>query len=102
MVGVSRRTIMRAIERRELLAQRDNRNHWRIDPSDLNAWATPSGHAHLDVPTFDAIDIAILKVENGQLRERLAATEADRDRWQKMAERLADRPGWWARLWGYR
>ena len=31
---------------------------------------------------------------------RADAAEADRDRWQAMAEKLADRPGWWARLWG--
>jgi hypothetical protein len=44
--------------------------------------------------------LATMTAENGQLRERLTATEADRDRWQSMAEKLADRPrrGWWP--WG--
>lgn len=106
-IGVSRRTIMRAIERRELQAIRDNRNRWKIDPADLKSWVSahwaPSGHAHPDapdLPTTEAIELATLKAENGQLRERLSTTEADRDRWQAMAEKLADRPGWWTRLWG--
>ena len=79
MVGVSRRTIMRAIERRELLAHRDNRNHWRIDPSDLNVWAVPSEHAHPDVPTPEASGNAVLKDDNNQLRERLSAETARAD-----------------------
>lgn len=98
MIGVSRRTIMRAIERLELQANRDNRNHWRIDPADLSAWAAPTGQ----MPTSEAI---------AELRERLSAetaranaaerardqAEADRDRWQIMAEKLTDRQrrGWW-------
>ena len=52
------------------------------------------------LPTSDAIELAAVKAENGQLRERLAAAEADRDRWRAMADKLADRPrrGWWP--WG--
>jgi hypothetical protein len=98
---------MRAIETQELQAFRDNRNHWKIDPSALDRWAgaqcAPTGHAQPVTPTLptpDAIELAAVKAENGQLRERLAATEADRDRWQSMADKLADRPrrGWWP--WG--
>jgi excisionase family DNA binding protein len=102
---VSRRTIMRAIETRELKAIRDNRNRWKIDQSDLCRWAdaqiAPSGHAHQETPTLptskDALELAATKAENGQLRERLAAAETDRDRWQAMAEKLADKPRrrWW-------
>ena len=36
--GVSRRTIMVAIENHDLEATRNNRNHWQIDPADLSKW----------------------------------------------------------------
>lgn len=38
-VSVSRWTIMRAIKVHELKATRDNRNHWKIDPDELNRWS---------------------------------------------------------------
>ena len=105
---VSRRTIMRAIENHDLQAFRDNKNHWKIAPPALDVWASaqcaPTERAQPDLPasptTSDALELAATKAENRQLRERLSSTEADRDRWQAMAEKLADRPGWWARLWG--
>lgn len=109
LIGVSRRTIMRAIERLELQAIRDNRNHWKIDPANLEVWTdahwASSELTHQNspnLPTMEAIELATLKAANGQLHERLSATEADRDRWQAIAEKLADRPGWWARLWARR
>ena len=37
--GRSRRTIMRAIEAREIEAHRDNRNQWRISEGALAQWA---------------------------------------------------------------
>ena len=36
--GVSRTTIMRAIENMRLPAHRNNRNHWSIRPTDLSNW----------------------------------------------------------------
>lgn len=105
--GVSRWTIMRAIKAHELQAVRDNRNQWKIATEDLDRWrlhsvrTSESVHTlHTPAPTDSAVDLAVAKAQISQLQERLTAAEADRDRWQAMAEKLADRPGWWARLWG--
>lgn len=102
-VKVSRRTIMRAIESQDLQAFRDNRNHWKIALPALDAWAdaqcAPTERAQSDLPTIptmsDAIELAATKAENRQLMERLSAAEADRDRWQAMAEKLVNRRSWW-------
>ncbi|WP_420818699.1 helix-turn-helix domain-containing protein [Paracoccus aestuarii] len=119
--GTSRRTVMRAIEAQELLAFRDNRNHWKITPQAIEMWASaqcaPTGQmptlAHSEQP--DAHPMPILdagaelqaerearrqaEVEAGQLRGKLAATEAERDRLHSLVERLttpqAKRHRWW-------
>lgn len=103
LLKVSRRTIMRAIESHKLLAFRDNRNHWKIDPEELDRWASaqwaPSGHVHSEMPTLPTHQdspetLAKLAAETA----RADAAEADRDAWRAMAEKLADRPqqgGWW-------
>ena len=39
LAKVSRRTIMRAIDHKELLAIRDNRNRWQITRQELEKWA---------------------------------------------------------------
>lgn len=96
--GVSRRTIMRAIESYELQAFRDNRNHWKIDPQALNKWAdaqwAPTGHAHPDLPTVPTPDLAVtlarVEAERDALRELLEQTKEDRDHWRKLAERNHD------------
>ena len=93
--GVSRRTIMRAIESHELQAFRDNRNHWKIDPQALNKWAdaqwAPSDHAHPDAPTLPTPDLAIslarAEAERDSLREQLEQVKEDRDHWRRLAER---------------
>ena len=103
LTGKSRRTIMRALKAMKFRCQKDNNNHWHIARDELLAWAAPTGRPYdtptnlPTAPTSDAIELATIKAENGQLRERLAATEADRDRWQSMAEKLTDRPrrSWW-------
>tara|TARA_B110000977_G_scaffold195606_1_gene274365 strand:- start:1578 stop:1937 length:360 start_codon:yes stop_codon:yes gene_type:complete len=101
--SVSRWAIMRAINSHKLKANRDNRNHWRIAPDDLNAWCAHSVRsAHPAHPK-----------ESPELREKLAAetaradaaerardqAESDRDMWREMAEKLVDKPrrGWWWR-----
>ncbi|MDO5643165.1 MAG: excisionase family DNA-binding protein [Paracoccus sp. (in: a-proteobacteria)] len=112
--GVSRPTINRALKTRELQAHRDNRNRWQIGATDLDAWAearrsgqpdqtVTSGHdqfvttpeqlekARLDLATARE-ELAAAHAANSQLESRIATAEADRDRWQKMAEKLADRP----------
>lgn len=100
VLKVSRRTIMRAIESLELKAIRDNRNHWKIAPDDLEGWAGDqwalTEHAHPETPTAPTpeatLELATLRAENSQLRERLISTEADRDHWRSMAEKLAEQP----------
>lgn len=91
---------MRAINSHKLKATRDNRNHWRISPDDLEAWCAHSVRiAHPD--------------ESPELREKLASetaradaaerardqAESDRDRWRAMADNLAGKPrrSWWWR-----
>lgn len=119
--GTSRRTVMRAIEAQELLAFRDNRNHWKITPQAIDNWAraycAPTGQtptsAHLEqpdihpMPTLDAgAELQAerearrqAEVEAGELRGKLAATEAERDRLHSLVERLtapqAKRRKWW-------
>lgn len=109
MSGVSRWTIMRAIKSLELRATRDNRNQWRIDPEELERWRLHTVRAQDVLHTSHTSEMVM------ELREKLAATiaraeaaersrdqaEADRDRWQAMAEKLAEQPrSWW--LWGKR
>ena len=102
---------MRAIESHDLHAVRNNKNQWKIDPSDLDKWASaqcaPNDHAHEEATTLptitpneNAVDLAVAKAQISHLQERLNAAEADRDRWQAMAEKLADQPrrSWWP--WG--
>ena len=119
--ATSRRTIMRAIEAGELVAFRDNRNHWRITAQALEKWA--SAHCaptrHLPMPAqaeqpntqlgTTSDQMAELQVERearrkaeveaGELRGKLAATEAERDHLHKLVERLtvpqAKRRSWW-------
>ena len=108
--GVSRRTIMRAIESHELQAFRDNRNHWKIDPQALNKWAdaqwAPSEHVHPEVPTLPTSDLAIslarVEAERDALREQLEQTKEDRDHWRKLAMQRSleaqSRRTFWRRL----
>lgn len=105
--NVSRRTIMRAIESLDLKAVRDNRNRWRIDPLDLDEWASaqcaPSDHNHPKLPTPPTPDLevklAIAEAQRDAAREQLVGVQEDRDRWREMAEKLAEKPrkNWWWR-----
>lgn len=99
--GRSRRTIMRAIEAREIEAHRDNRNQWRISGDALAQWALNEQ----PMPTVYPAPIASEAV----LQERIRALEtllaemrataddlrADRDAWRAMVQRP-----WWKRLAG--
>ena len=93
--NVSRRTIMRAIERHELKASRDNRNRWKISRADFDKWAdahcAPSEQAQSDahiLPTFDlAISLARAEAERDGLKTQLTEAKADRDHWCALAER---------------
>ena len=97
-VGVSRWTVMRALKSGALEGRRDNRNHWRLDPEKVDAWAAehsahnvPAQDAH--TPDAHAMEVAELRVENRHLRERLDEMKNDRDAWRDFAQRP-----WWQRL----
>lgn len=106
--NVSRRTIMRAIEALDLRATRDNRNHWKIDPQDLDRWTdaqcAPSGQAHPDLLTLRTSDLetklAVAEAQRDAAREQLIDVQEDRDRWRGMAEKLAGKPRWLFWPWG--
>lgn len=98
IIGVSRRTIMRAIEAHDLQAFRDNKNHWKIEMKALNQWKgtehARSEHAHLEEPATSLQDMAIAlgraEAERDALREQLEQTKEDRDHWRGLAERQQD------------
>ena len=119
--GTSRRTIMRAIETQDLLAFRDNRNHWKITSQALEKWASAHYTPTVQMPTLNQVEqpaahsVPILghmaelqaerearrqaEVEAGELRGKLAATEAERNRLHELVERLTvpqtRRRSWW-------
>lgn len=102
---VSRSTIMRALSSRELRAIRDNRNAWQITPDDLDEWLTAHrGPAQTmtavhQTDQIQATEIRAVRAETERdaAIARAEAAERDRDRWQAMAEKLAERPRprWW-------
>lgn len=89
------------------MATRDNRNHWKIDPQELDRWASdqwaPSEHAHPSlpsVPTYDLeVKLAVSEAERDAFKARLTEVQEDRDKWREMAEKLADKPRW---FWPWR
>lgn len=118
----SRRTVMRAIEGGELEAFRDNRNHWKITPQAVEEWAlaqiAPSGHAHViftpepppahvlptsageaEALTAERQARRLAEVEAAELRGKLVATEAERDRLHGIIQNLTvpktKRRSWW-------
>ncbi len=96
---------MRALKSHVLKGVRDNRNQWRIASEDLDAWRLHTVRAQSKPHTPHTKEIV------SELRERLSGetaradaaerardqAEADRDRWQEMAQKLAERPHrkWW-------
>ena len=99
---VSRGTIMNAIKDRHLVARRDNRNRWQIDPADLSKWLSDRS----DIATFKAVTIdsqsllppdenliriAVLEAELKAKDQRIADLERDRDAWKAQAQELARR-----------
>lgn len=120
--NVSRPTISRALKSSELRGIRDNSGRWRIESSDLDAWASErpvfqhEQRAHSDQNSQDeqmnGLKIALSKAEaRAEAAEKRAGEIGqDRDRWQTMAEALrADlaaersrpaRPGFFGRLLG--
>jgi excisionase family DNA binding protein len=47
IAGVSRKTIVDAINAKKLYASRNNRNHWVISENDLKAWMDSRGANHI-------------------------------------------------------
>lgn len=108
--GVSRRSIMRAIEAGVLSAQRNNRNQWQIDEDALAQWAR-SGPAQLVaqvVPTSEAAVVPAVLEERIRGLERLVeemrsereALRADRDALRDALRVVSERRPWWRRVAG--
>lgn len=99
--GRSRRTIMRAIEARDIEAHRDNRNQWRISKDALAQWALneqPIPAAHPAPIASEAVlqeRIRALEALLAEMRTTNDNLRADRDAWRAMAQR-----SWWKRLAG--
>lgn len=120
--STSRRTVMRAIEAQELQAFRDNRNHWKITIQAVEEWAlaqcAPSEHTHplstSEPPLAHHLSTSdetkgvleaerqarrLAEVEAAELRGKLAATEAERDRLygiiKNMTASQTKRRSWW-------
>lgn len=109
--NTSRRTVMRAIEAKDLQAFRDNRNHWKIAPQAVEQWALaqcmPSGQippmppsepsfAHPLPTSNEGVGVLeaerqarrLAEVEAAELRGKLVATEAERDRLHSIIQHL--------------
>ncbi len=99
-VSVSRWTIMRAIKNHELKAIRDNKNHWRIDPNELDRWSastvrTVENAQPVHTPKDSTETLIKLAAETARADAAERArdqAEADRDAWREMAQK---RKGWW-------
>lgn len=83
LAGVSRRTIMVAIEGKSLKAHRNNRNHWQIDPQDLEAWIASRGGKSSPVspevpatPTEPTVEVARLTEQLRAAEDRISDLEA--------------------------
>jgi len=100
-VGVSRRSIMRAIEAGELAAHRDNRNQWKIEADAIAHWAPnePAQAIAHAAPTPEKSNTELLVQSLRELieaeRRRADAAETDRDAWRELAQR-----SWWKRIVG--
>ena len=53
IAGVSRKTVMDAINAKKLNATRNNRNHWVISEDDLKAWMDSRGAKHIPDTSSD-------------------------------------------------
>lgn len=99
---VSRGTIMNAIKDGHLVAMRDNRNRWQIDPTDLSKWLSDRSDIAtvksftidsqpLPLPDENLIRIAVLEAELKGKDQRIGDLERDRDDWKAQAQELARR-----------
>lgn len=102
---------MRAIANKTLPAQRDNRNRWLISREDLKTWSVfrpvyDRSEPDTDRPAPDhdrtlSTDLAAARAEIEGLRDRLADTQAERDRLAALLEKaLEPRPSIFRRIFG--
>ena len=111
--GVGRTTIMRALERDEIKAVRDNSGRWKISVEALEDWLsmrTVRSHDRQSPRSLSAgdhgqelatarIELATLKAELAGVRDRLTDTQTDRNRLAALLEKaLEPRPGLIERL----
>lgn len=93
---------MNAIKAGHLIAWRDNRNRWQIDPDELSKWLLDrtdittvnavSSDSHDPIPADEnTIRIAVLEAELKGKDQRIADLERDRDDWKAQAQELARR-----------
>ena len=104
IAGVSRKTVMDAINAQKLKATRNNRNHWVISEDDLKVWmdsrgvkpkSDTSSDASSDTITRQSVEISGLKVEVKVVREANADLKVERDDWKALAQRSV-----WQKLFG--
>lgn len=113
---------MRAIESQELLATRDNRNHWKITAQAVEEWALAQCAPSEQVPSSAQVEKQsahysfasqpklneltaerearrLAEVEAAELKGKLVATEAERDRLHEIVKSLTasqvKRRSWW-------
>lgn len=106
--GVGRTTIMRALERDEIKAVRDNSGRWKISVEALEDWLsmrTVRSHDGQSPRSLSAsddgqelttarIELATLRAELAGVRDRLTDTQTDRDRLAALLKQaLEPRPG---------
>lgn len=114
---VGRTTIMRALEREELKAFRDNSGRWKITPEALDDWLSMRpvrsdvGQQPEKVSVTDhsqelmeaKVEIATLSAQNEGLEARLADTQAERDRLAEALNKALESrstTGFFGRLFG--
>ena len=104
IAGVSRKTVMDAINAQKLNATRNNRNHWIISEDDLMAWMDSRGvKPKPDTSSVTSSDaITRLSVENSGLKAEVKAKDAtitdlkvERDDWKALSQRSV-----WQKLFG--
>ena len=104
IAGVSRKTVMDAINAQKLKATRNNRNHWVISEDDLKVWMDSRGvklkpdtssDASSDTITRLSVENSGLKVEVKVVREANADLKVERDDWKALSQRSV-----WQKLFG--
>ena len=90
--GLSRWSVMRAINSGKLKAIRDNRNQWQISQANLKAWLAATGRTVKAAHPEESAALAEANARATAAERARDQAEADRDHWQRMAEQLASRP----------